>query len=71
MDDAPFLAVELAAEGEGEAATLTFRTNVGDIVAAGHDHKLRFEVETETGGLKPYLDVRNGLQALAHPRARA
>jgi hypothetical protein len=32
--DAPFLAVEVLAEGEGRDAVLTFRTNVGDLVAA-------------------------------------
>jgi hypothetical protein len=65
VDDAPFLAVEMAGEGAGADRVLTFRTNVGDIVAAGPDHPLRFETEAETGGLKPYLAVRNGLEALA------
>lgn len=61
--DAPFLAVEMTAEGEGEARTLTFRTNVGDVVAAGAGHPLRFEI-AEDGGLKPYLLVRGRLEAL-------
>lgn len=64
VDDAPFLAVEMAAEGEGADQTLTFRTNVGDLVEAGPDHALRFETEPETAGLKPYLMVRYGLEAL-------
>lgn len=65
VEDAPFLAVEAAVEGEGAERTLTFRTNVGDIVAADADHPLRFETEAETEGLKPYLKVRGGLEALA------
>ena len=65
VDDAPFLAVELFSEGEGRGQTLTFRTNVGDIVTAGADHPLRFALETTTGGLKPYINVRGGLEALA------
>ena len=65
VDDAPFLAVELFSEGEGRAQTLTFRTNVGDIVEAGPEHPMRFSLETATGGLKPYIDVRSGLEALA------
>ena len=64
VDDAAFLAVEVAVEGAGAARTLTFRTNVGDIVAAGPEHPLRFEAEAGTGGLKPYLRVRGGLEAL-------
>jgi hypothetical protein len=64
VEDAPFLAVEVAA-GEGADRVLTFRTNVGDIVAAGGEHPLRFETEPNTEGLKPYLRVRGGLEALA------
>ena len=40
VEDAPFLAVEVAAEGEGRERVLTFRTNVGDIVAAGPEHPI-------------------------------
>ena len=65
VTDAPFLAVEVAAVGEGRERGLTFRTNVGDLVAAGPDHPLRFETEAGTAGLKPYLRVRGGLDALA------
>jgi uncharacterized protein len=43
--------------------TLNFRTNVDDWVACGPGHALRFEPEQDTGGLKPYLHVRNGLWA--------
>ena len=40
--DAPFLAVEMAASGEGVNVTLTFRTNVGDVVEASTEHRQRF-----------------------------
>ena len=65
VDDAPFLAVEFFSEGEGRDQTLSFRTNVGDIVAAGAEHAMRFSLEPATGGLKPYVNVRGGLEALA------
>lgn len=64
VEDAPFVAVEVAVEGRGATHILTFRTNVGDIVAAGREHPLRFAVEAGTEGLKPYLNVRGGLEAL-------
>ena len=64
VDDAPFTAVEMVAEGEGEARSLRFRTNVDDWVTCGPGHVLRFEPEPETGGLKPYLHVRRDLWAL-------
>jgi hypothetical protein len=65
VEDAPFLAVEVAADGQGRDGRLVFRTNMGDIVTAGSEHPLRFETEPQTGGFKPYIRVRGGLDALA------
>ncbi len=65
VEDAPFMAVEVVAEGEGSERRLTFRTNVGDIVAAGPEHPLRFAREPATDGFKPYVNVRGRLEALA------
>ncbi|HYI41410.1 MAG TPA: DUF1285 domain-containing protein [Allosphingosinicella sp.] len=62
VEDAPFLAVELKAEGEGEAMSLAFRLNTGDLVVAGPDHPLRFEAGAD--GPHPYVRVRGGLDAL-------
>jgi hypothetical protein len=65
VEDAPFLAVEMAVSGEGRDQTLTFRTNVDDIVTVDADHPLRFETTEPDGGLKPYVLVRGRLEALA------
>lgn len=62
VEDAPFTAVEMKAEGEGEAMKLAFRLNTGDLVTAGPDHPLRFEERED--GPRPYLHVRGGLEAL-------
>ncbi|HEX8513257.1 MAG TPA: DUF1285 domain-containing protein [Allosphingosinicella sp.] len=62
VEDAPFVAVELKAEGEGRSASLAFRLNTGDLVVAGPDHPLRFEAGPE--GPHPYVRVRGGLEAL-------
>ncbi len=62
VEDAPFVAVELKAEGAGDAASLAFRLNTGDVVIAGPDHSLRFEPGPD--GPHPYLEVRSGLDAL-------
>ncbi len=62
VEDAPFVAVELKSDGEGDARTLAFRLNTGDLVVAGPDHPLRFE--SGAGGPHPYLAVRAGLEAL-------
>ena len=63
VDDAPFLAVELKVEEGPSGRVLNFRTNVDDWVACGPEHRLRFEPEADTGGLKPYLHVRRDLWA--------
>ncbi|NNU65227.1 DUF1285 domain-containing protein [Rhizobium sp. WYCCWR 11152] len=62
--DAPFIAVEMSVtEGQGQQV-LTFRTNVGDVVEAGGEHRLRFAIAGENAELKPYLHVRGRLEAL-------
>ena len=63
VDDAPVLAIELKIEDGAAGRVLHFRTNVDDWVACGPQHALRFEPETATGGLKPYLHVRRDLWA--------
>ena len=62
VDDAPFLAVEMVREGDGQSRLLRFRTNVDDWVACDADHRLRFEAAAD-GGLTPYLHVRADLWA--------
>src|SRR5262245_33449235 len=64
VEDAPFLAVEMAVSGEGCDQTLTFRTNVDDVVTVDTDHPMRFEQAGPDGGLKPYVLVRGRLEAL-------
>ena len=61
--DAPFLAVEMQVDGMGDQQTLTFRTNVDDIVVAGPDHPILFRQQEKSGGLKPYVRVRGRLYA--------
>jgi uncharacterized protein len=63
VDDAPFLAVELRIVPAAAGRLLRFRTNVDDWVDCGPEHRLRFEPEPETGGLKPYVHIRRDLWA--------
>jgi len=64
VDDAPFLAVEMLKDidGDGDGRLLRFRTNVDDWVACDSGHRLRFEAAAD-GGLTPYLHVRADLWA--------
>lgn len=62
--DAPFVAVDAEAAGEGRDQVLTFTTNVGDAVTADPDHPIRVAHDPRTGAPAPYLHVRDGLEAL-------
>ena len=64
VDDAPFTAIRMHVEGEGRHQIIHIETNVDDEVTVGEAHPLRFAEEEGTGGLKPYVLVRDGLEAL-------
>jgi hypothetical protein len=64
VDDAPFTAVRMAVAGEGRSQAISFETNVDEEVTVDEAHPLRFSVEARTDGLKPYVMVRSGLEAL-------
>lgn len=65
VEDAPFVAVELEAEtGEDGETRLRFRTNLDYWVTADADHPIRVAVNAETGEPSPYIEVRDGLEAL-------
>lgn len=63
VEDAPFVAVLMEAQGQGRDQILTFTTNVGDETAAGPDNAIRVETNPETGEPAPYVHVRRGLEA--------
>lgn len=62
VDDAPFVAVELASEGSGSSRQLAFRLNTGDLVVADADHPIALRGSADEP--RPYLHVRAGLEAL-------
>ena len=63
VEDAPFVAVLMDVEGSGRAQQLTFTTNVGDLVTAGPDNRIRVVTGPHTDEPAPYLHVRRGLEA--------
>lgn len=64
VDDAPLLAVDFEATGQGRDQTLTFTTKTDDIATAGPDHPLRFARHPDTGEPAPYILIRSNLEAL-------
>jgi uncharacterized protein len=63
VDDAPFTAVELTSDGAGPERVLSLRTNLDDIVTLDADHPLRVATDAASGEPRPYVLVRNGLEA--------
>ena len=63
VEDAPFMAVEFSANGQGKEQSLEFRTNIDEFVQASTTHPLRFSENIETGEPSPYILVRKNLEA--------
>lgn len=64
VDDAPFTAVEFSVSGSGKEQSLQFRTNLDAWVALDSEHPLRVSVDDETNEPRPYVLVRDRLEAL-------
>lgn len=64
VEDAPFTAVELQADGSGRDMTLTFRTNLDQMVTVDAAHPIRVAEDAVTGEPTPYVLVRDNLEAL-------
>jgi hypothetical protein len=62
VEDAPFVAVEMAVSGAGQEQVLRFRTNLDEWVEAGPDHPLTIRMAGEAA--VPYVAVRGGLEAV-------
>lgn len=68
VEDAPFIAVAVDAAKTGRAQSLSFRTNVDDIVVADKAHPIRVVHDPVTAEPRPYVTVRAGLEArIARP----
>lgn len=66
VEDAPFVALRYRRiEFDGESV-IEFETNVGDSVCLDAEHPLRVVVNEQTGEPRPYIMVRDGLEALVH-----
>jgi hypothetical protein len=63
VEDAPFLAVLMSADGAGRDQVLRFTTNLADEAVAGREHPLRFVVDSESGEVASYVHVRARLEA--------
>ncbi len=62
--DAPFVAVDMTVAGSGVDQVLSFLTNLDEVVVADALHPIRVDYDAETGEPSPYVEVRDGLEAL-------
>jgi len=67
VEDVPFLAVEMRRERSlGQASALFFRTLTDDVVRLDAEHPLRVQIDSVTGEPRPYIHVRQGMEARIH-----
>ena len=64
VDDAPFVAVDFDARGDGEDQRLTFVTHVEDRATASAENPIRVVRDPNTGEPSPYILMRSNLEAL-------
>jgi len=62
VEDAPFIAVDMEARGDGSNQSLVFLTNVDDLVVANAAHPIRLRGAAPEA--RPYVLVRAALDAL-------
>ena len=59
VEDAAFIAIRADHAGDD----WIFTTNMDEVVCLNADHPLRIEVDPDTGEPRPYIGVRDGLEA--------
>ena len=68
VDDAPFTIVDAwydhSVSSEVTSRRLMLRTNLDEIVTVGSEHPIRVATDPETGEPRPYVEIRNELDAL-------
>lgn len=63
VEDAPFMAVAVETEGASRSQRLRFRTNVEDEIVADKAHPIRVVHDPVTEEPRPYVLIRQGLEA--------
>jgi len=66
VDDAPFLAVAMDVSGHGRDQVVSFTTNLEDKIRVDMTHPLRFETPGKGDATRPYVLVRERLEALVN-----
>ena len=63
VEDAPYMAVEMLADGNGRDQVIGFRTNIDAEVALDTAHPLRVDIDAGDDTPAPYVGLDHGLEA--------
>lgn len=64
VEDAPFVATLVECIEHAEQQAIVFTTNIGERIIADRDHAIRVEIDPDNKTPRPYIRVRDGLDAL-------
>jgi len=64
VEDAPFVATLVEQVDDGGSPAIVFTTNIGERFLLDADHALRIEIDAQTRQPRPYIYLRDGLEAL-------
>lgn len=64
VDDAPFVATMVEQVDDGENQALVFTTNLGERIVADQQHAIQVDIDSDSNQPRPYIHVRDGLEAL-------
>jgi hypothetical protein len=64
VDDAPFVATMVEQVDDGKNEALVFSTNLGERIVADEQHSIRVETDPVSNQPRPYIHIRDGLEAL-------
>ncbi|MBT8433658.1 MAG: DUF1285 domain-containing protein [Gammaproteobacteria bacterium] len=64
VEDAPFVATLVESIDDNGQPAIVFTTNVGDKIVVDHEHPIRVDIDATTSEPRPYVHLREGLDAL-------
>jgi hypothetical protein len=64
VEDAPFVAVLVEQINDNGTPAIVFTTNIGERIVVDQAHALRVDIDVDTQQPRPYVHLRDGLEAL-------
>ena len=64
VEDAPFVATLVECFEDNGRPAIVFTTNIGEKIVVDHEHPIRVDIDASTNQPRPYVHLREGLDAL-------